>query len=163
MNPEAAERLGHRYAGAIYGTILALSVVAVAAGGNVRPVALAAGVVITSVVFWLAHAYAEAVGRQIAHRRHYSFSERAEIAREEWPMVESSLPIAACLLLGQVGALGDRRPTWLAMIVGIVILAGWGFAVGRAEGLRGWQRLRSVLSTSAFGVALLLLKIMVSH
>lgn len=163
MDAADAERLGHRYGGAIYGTILAMSVVAVAAGGDVRPLALAAGVVITSVVFWLAHAYAEAAGRQIAHRRRFTFADRAQIAREEWPMVQSSLPIAACLLIGQVGVLGDRRPTWLAMFVGIAMLAGWGYAVGRAEGLRGVQRLRSVVTTAAFGVVLLLLKVVVSH
>jgi len=162
-NPTDAERLGHRYAGAIYGTILSLSVVAVSAGGDVRPGVLAVGVVVTSVVFWLAHAYAEAAGRQIAQKRRFRFADRAQIAREEWPMVQSSLPIAACLVVGQLGLLGDQRPTWLAMVVGIAILAGWGFAVGRAEGLHGVQRIVSVLTTAAFGIVLLVLKILVSH
>jgi len=163
MSPTDAERLGHRYAGAIYGTILALSVVAVAAGGAVKPGVLAVGVVITSVVFWLAHAYAEAAGRQIAQRQRYTFADRAQIAREEWPMVQASVPIAAALLVGQIGFLGDQRPTWLAMLVGIAMLAGWGYAVGRAEGLHGAQRLWSVVTTAAFGVVLLALKILVSH
>jgi hypothetical protein len=158
-----AEQRGHRYAGAIYGTILAMSVVAAGANGQSRDLRLAFAVVATSIVFWLAHVYAEALGRQIAQNRPYRLADRAAIAREEWPMAQASLPFAACLLLGGFGIVSGYKAEILAMIVGILALGVWGYAAARAEHASGMRQAITVLTTASFGVALFLLKLVVQH
>ena len=70
--PQAPDR--PNYAGAIYGSLLAASVVVgagVGAEGNYHlwPLRLAALLVATGLVFCLAHAYAELVGDRIHHAR----------------------------------------------------------------------------------------------
>jgi hypothetical protein len=158
-----AEQRGHRYAGAIYGTILAMSVVAAGANGHSRDLRLAVAVVATSVVFWLAHVYAEALGRQIAHDRRYRVADRVAIAREEWPMAQASLPFAGCLLLGGFGIVSGYKAEILAMIVGILALGVWGYAAARAERASGVRQVITVLTTASFGVVLFGLKLVVQH
>jgi hypothetical protein len=163
MSTPEAEARGHRYAGAIYGTILAMSVVAAGANGQDRDVWLAVAVIATSVVFWLAHVYSEALGRQIAQNRPYRFADRWAIAREEWPMAQASLPFAACLLLGGFGLVSGNRAEFLAMIVGILVLGVWGYAAARADGAGGLRQAITVLTTASFGIVLFLLKLIVNH
>jgi hypothetical protein len=159
----AADHRGHRYAGAIYGTILAMSVVAAGANGKGPNLWLAVTVVATSVVFWLAHVYAEALGRQIAQNRPYRLADRLQIAREEWPMAQASLPLAACLLVGVFGLVSGSNSEWLAMVVGIGVLGIWGFLAARAEQASGVRRLVTVVTTASFGFVLLILKVVVQH
>jgi len=162
--PDAeAERRGHRYAGAIYGTILAMSVVAAGANGKGPNPWLAVAVVATSIVFWLAHVYSEALGRQIAQNRPYRLADRWEIAREEWPMAQASLPFAVCLLLGVFGVFPGDNSEMVAMVVGIIALGVWGFAAARAERAGGLRQVITVATTASFGVVLLVLKLVVQH
>ena len=64
----AQEEVLPNYTGAIYGSLLAASVVVGAAGDTgTRPLLLAALLLATGVVFWLAHAYSRLVGERIQH------------------------------------------------------------------------------------------------
>ena len=88
------EHRAHRLAGAIYGTILATTVVATAGHDPEtvnRSVALVAG---TSVVFWLAHVYSLTVAARLVARRPLTMRESVGIAIAEWPMLQSSWPIS---------------------------------------------------------------------
>lgn len=99
------------YTGAIYGCLLAGSVVVGAGAGAGTDYALSsvrlAGLLIsTGLVFWLAHAYARLVGDRV----HHATNDRREIrrvARHEWPLFQAALPpAAAAVVFGVLGA-GD--------------------------------------------------------
>ena len=76
-------------------------------------------------------------------------------------MAQAGFPIAVCLLLGAVGLVGSDAITYLAMLVGIVQLGVWGSVAAHARGQRGAGRWAATLVTASFGLALLVLKVVV--
>jgi hypothetical protein len=124
------------YTGAIYGSLLAASVVVSAtAGQEPRPVRLAALLIVTGLVFWVAHAYARLVGDRIRHAD-LSWRELRRVSTHEWPLVEAAFPpAAAALICGLFGI--EEAAAWAALVVAIVGQIGWAtFAAYRAGATR---------------------------
>lgn len=155
------EHRAHHLAGAIYGTILATTVVA-AAGGH--PQALGRTIVLvlaTSVVFWLAHVYALELAARMVAGRPLLRSEMAHIARTEWPMLQSSWPVVAALCLAPLGVLEPYRAIDVALLVGVGALVTYGVVIGRQES-SSWPHIAlNGLVAGAFGLAILGLKVLV--
>ncbi|WP_066462331.1 hypothetical protein [Sanguibacter suarezii] len=151
----------HHLAGAIYGTILATSVVA-AAGHDPATIDRAALLVLgTSVIFWLAHVYSLALAARMVLRRPVRRDELVSLARAEWPMLQSSWPILLALMLGVTGILERSTAVVVALVVGIVALFAYGLVIGRQEHM-GWPRaLLNASVAGMFGLATLSLKVFV--
>ncbi|GAA3820993.1 hypothetical protein [Cellulomonas soli] len=151
----------HRLAGAIYGTILATTVV-VTIGNHPenldRALVLVAG---TSVVFWMAHVYARGLAARVVARRSLHRWELWALARSEWPMLQSSWPILLVLALGRLDVIDPQRSIDVATAVGIGALFTYGYVIGRQEGL-SWPRVAlNALVSGSFGLAILFLKVLV--
>ena len=156
-----AEHKAHEIAGAIYGTILATTVVA-AVSHDPELIAEAILIVIgTSAVFFAAHVYSLIVaGRMVAGRR-LTRREVTSITVEEWPMLQSSWPIVVALLLGRLGWISEAAAIDLAMAVGIGALFFYGVILGVREGKGRVNILVNALIVGAFGLLILALKIFV--
>ena len=138
-------------AGAIYGTILATSVVAgLSEGGQVDEGYAGLVVLATSFVFWLAHAYAAVLGQHLQRGHGLTWSRVRAIAGHEWPILTSAIPSAALLGLGELGVLGRDTAYALAIGAAILSLVLWGVAYAREQG----YSLAGVLLTGAFNGAL---------
>ena len=61
---------------------------------------IAVTVLVTGVVFWLAHVYARILSRSMAGDRMLTRSEAREVLRHDWPLVEVTIPLVAILSLG---------------------------------------------------------------
>ncbi len=150
------------YAGAIYGTIVATAVVE---GLSEDPEAssrdIALGTIGTTVVFWLAHVYANVLGQRAELRRAPSWSESWTVARNEWPMVESGVIVAVPCLLAAVGVLSRSAGVNLAIFLGIAILFGCGLLLARREGLRWGGALLAAAISGALGLVIVGLKTLV--
>ncbi|UZN01571.1 hypothetical protein [Cellulomonas sp. S1-8] len=155
------EHRAHHLAGAIYGTILATTVVAATSN---HPESLARTMLLvlgTSVVFWLAHVYALELAARIVARRPLRREEMGHIARQEWPMLQSSWPVLLVLLLGHLEVLDPARAVDVAMAVGVGALVVYGMVIGRQES-SGWPRVvLSGIVSGCFGLAILALKLAV--
>ena len=137
-------------AGAIYGTIVATAVVA---GLGERPsispqralwILLASGV-----FFWAAHAYASLLAKRIQeHRRTKRADVRVALTRD-WPLFQSSVPLAVPLVLGSLDILGDRTALALAAAVGVVTLIALGISFARREG----YGLAGIVATASINAA----------
>jgi hypothetical protein len=158
---DALNLQAHQVAGAIYGTILATTVVATS-GYDPETVSTSMVIVaVTSAVFYAAHVYSLAVAARMVVKRPLTRVELRSIAIAEWPMLQSSWPILAALLLGVLGIVGRTTAINLAMMVGIGALFTYGFVMGRQENL-GWPRiLLNAVVTGGFGLVILLLKVLV--
>jgi hypothetical protein len=153
------------YTGAVYGSLLAASVVAGAAGGghyDLSPLRLAAALLATGMVFWLAHAYARLVGDRIQHVP-LDRQEIRRVAKHEWPLFQSALPPAgAALLFGLFGA-GDPAAGWAALVVAIVEQVGWAtFATVRSGASRSLV-VATALGNLALGLLIVVLKTALLH
>jgi len=156
--------MGERLGGFIYGTILVLAVLV--AGAKAYPQAaskIALLVAVTSGVFWLAHVYAHSLGQSVARDEHLSLVELRHIARKEGSIVEAAVPPLAALMLGVFGLISTRAAVWLAFGLGLAVLAVQGIVFARVERLGLLGTLAVVTANVGLGVALVGLKLLVTH
>jgi hypothetical protein len=136
---------------AIYGLILATSVIAISREYDASNAGLiAATVLITGVVFWLAHVYARVLAGAITRQRRPQGAEVREAIRHDWPLVEVTVPLVLILALGAIGVLADRTAVLAAMLVALVELGAAGAYAARASG----ARLPGIVAAAAIAVLL---------
>jgi hypothetical protein len=160
---DAATR-GERLAGVIYGTIVVLSVVV--AGARAYPSSpghVAALATVTAVVFWLAHVYSFSLAHSVAHSEHLSFASVRRIAWREAPLVGAAVPPVAVLVLGALGVFEATTAYWVALGVGLAVLAAQGILFARIERLGALATTAVVAVNVGLGVLLIALKILVGH
>jgi hypothetical protein len=156
-------RLGlteRHYAGALYGTILVMALLAVEPEND--PAAeVAATVAATMAVFWLAHVYAHSVAARLSSGRRLSWSHVREVLSHEWPMLQSALPALAALVLAAVGLFGTSTAITIGLSLGILELFGWGIYLGRRQGLGLGRAILVGVIDGSFGLALVALEALV--
>ncbi len=149
-------------ANSIYGTVLSMAMVtAYSADDALDPELIAVGVVVTVVVFWLAHAQAELLALRYKVGHALAGAEIREQLRHGWPMVEASYPLAVALVLGGVGLLGEETSIYLALGLGVAELAGWGVAIGRREQLSAFRLIGVTALNVALGLLVVVLKLVI--
>ena len=160
----SAEKRGERLAGLVYGTIVVLSVVV--AGAKAFPHGMghiAALVVVTTFVFWLAHVYAHSLGQSVGKGEHLSFAEVQRIAWREAAIMAAAVPPVAVLLLGELGVLSPHVAVWGALVIGLVVLVAEGILFARIEKLGLLATLVVVAVNVGLGLTLIGLKLLVTH
>ncbi len=156
-----AEHEAHRIAGAVYGTILATTVVASLGHDPDKLERSILIVLFTSLVFWAAHVYSLMVaGRMVAGRK-LTGGEIWHIAANEWPMLQSSVPVVLPLVLGVIGWTSRETASNIAMVVGIGALFFYGVLLGLREGRGRLSLVINALVVGSFGVLILALKLVV--
>ncbi|MBD9729865.1 hypothetical protein [Streptomyces caniscabiei] len=136
---ETASRGGRRaqrraradYTGGVYGSMLASSVI-IGAGtlGAYPRVELVLLLLLTGLVFWIAHVHAQLFGTRLAQR---SLDRRivSEVCREEWPIVDAAVPPAAAVAVSPLLGLDVQGALWLALAVAVAGQVGWSVAAAR--------------------------------
>jgi len=157
---EQGERLG----GYTYGTILVLAMIVAAAQAYKHgAVHIAILVFVTAVVFWLAHVYSDALADSLAKSERISWAELREIAARESSIIEAAATPVFLILLSETGLYSVRVGVWLAFLAGLLVLVTEGLAFARAERLGLLPTLLIVGVNLALGLALVVLKLGVSH
>jgi hypothetical protein len=156
-----AEHQAHAIAGAVYGTILATTVVASLGHDPAKLERSIAIVLFTSLVFWAAHVYSLMVAGRMVARRKLTRTEVKDIALNEWPMLQSSVPVVLPLVLGAIGLIRRAAPATIALIVGICALFVYGVLLGMREGRGNMSIVWNALVVGSFGVLILALKLVV--
>ncbi|MFG3052614.1 hypothetical protein ACGFZP_16875 [Kitasatospora sp. NPDC048239] len=159
--PPAAERTD--YAGAVYGSLLAASVVATAgAVGDYPRLQLAVLLIVTGLVFWGAHVYARLAGERLVGQPISRRVVRA-VARHEWSIAEAALLPTAAVLISPVLGLGLSGTAWLALSVAVAQQVAW--AVGgavRAGATRGQAAVEG-LANLLLGLVIVAAKAALGH
>jgi hypothetical protein len=161
MASEEAARRDENVEGAIYGTILATSIVA---GLGAKDVAPSDGIVVllvTGAAFAAAHVYARVLAHRIEGRHRPSLAGLLEEARHDWPVVQATFPPAVVLALGWAGALGPDTAYTIAAWIGVAALFGWGLWLAYREGYGLVSGIVVAGVNAAFGVVIVLLKILI--
>jgi hypothetical protein len=123
---------------AIYGLILATSVIAVSREYDSSNAGLiGVTVLVTGVVFW------------------------SSVLRHDWPLVEVTVPLVLILALGALDVVGDKAAILAATIVALVELAATGAYSARAAGAGVPGTVASAIVAVSLGSAVVLLKILV--
>jgi len=155
---------GERLGGFIYGTIVVLAVVVASNKAYPDdPGRIAAVVIITTVVFWMAHVYSHALAYSVGHHEHLSVAELRRISRREASLIEAGVPSIVALLLGAVGVLSAQTSVWAALALGLAVLGVQGVTFARVEQLSWIGTVVVVAINLGLGLLLIGLKIFVSH
>src|SRR3954454_13568394 len=151
-------------AGAIYGTIVVLA--AIVAGGAARGATLRT-ILIEAVgsgaVFWLAHVYTDVIATRVQGSGAALLTDVRGAMREQSAILEAVLLPGLALLLGVIGVLDRDTAINVALAVGLLDLFVWGIAHGRAAGLPRHQIVLVGLTDLAFGLAIVVLKLLLAH
>ena len=148
------------YAAGIYGLVVAASVLAAGSGDKFRNVV--ALLVITLLVYWLAEQYAHILGHSLAGHRPARGSVLQGL-REGWPMVQASyLPVGVIVLSWLLGTSVNTAVN-LALTACVIVLFVLGWLGGHRRGLRLRGKVISAAIAGALGLAMVLLKLYVTH
>lgn len=152
-------RLVANPANALYGTVLATALIAVASGHGTAPGRVALTTSVSLLVFWLAHAYTRVLEHGLRQGSLRLTAVHAMLA-EEFAMVEAPALSLAFLMAGAVGWLGAGLSVALALANGVGQLMAWGVALARGLG-RSWPAAVGVgLVNTGFGLVVVALKIL---
>jgi hypothetical protein len=147
---------------AIYGLILATSVIAVSREYDATNAGrVGVTVLVTGVVFWLAHVYARVLARSVTQHRMLSRPEVGEVLRHDWPLVEITVPLVLILALGVLDVMPDRAAILAATLAALVELAAAGAYAARTSGAGLAGTVVSALVAVTLGSAVVLLKALV--
>ena len=143
-------------ASAVYGTILAASILIASAGGAGTVFLTVIG---TGIVFWLAHAHVAVMRRVVRHGEHIDAHKIRKALTEEWPLVQASLSPAAPLILAMLGIIGETLATDIGILICFVGLVAWGIVVARAAQLSRRHTALAVGINVSLGLLLVVLKV----
>ena len=147
-------------AGAIYGTIAAMAVIAGTASSPAHGKTLYLTVA-TLFVFWVAHVYAQALSHHLRGATRLDWTIVRTAMAEEWPLVEGPLPLLIVLALGRIGVLEERTAVRVALWLGVVNLVVWGFAYARRRQWRWHTAVTAGAVNGLLGLLIVLLEVVV--
>ncbi|MGI5452048.1 hypothetical protein ACQEWB_02455 [Streptomyces sp. CA-249302] len=159
-----AERRAHAdYTGGVYGSMLAASVV-VGAGtlGSFPRLELVLLLLLTGLVFWIAHVHAQLFGARLA-RQTLDRQVVLRVCREEWPIVKAAVPSAAAVAVSPLLGLDTQGAVWLALCVAVAGQIGWSVAAARRAGA-AWRLVATTASVNLIlGLLIIAFKIFLKH
>jgi hypothetical protein len=150
-------------AGTVYGTIVVMGAMTAGSTGGLDIGRMAAVVVTTVIVLWLAHVYAHALGEALERGKRMDRAEVASVARRELAIPLAAVAPTVCLVLGALGVLKETRAVWLAMGIGLLALAVQGVRYARLEDLGPRGTAVSVGLNLSLGLVIVVLKAVVAH
>ncbi|MFE6736494.1 hypothetical protein [Microbacterium sp. NPDC057650] len=148
---------------AVYGVILVAGMIAVSGAHGATSLKVFWTVLVTVIVFWLAHLYAGTVaGHGLDRDRVVSLGESFRVAlRRSLGLLLSSLIPLLILLMGSARLISDKLTIWLALWMCVAVLAVLGYIAFRRRGAPWYIRLLGALTTAAFGVVIILAKALI--
>ncbi|MFE5814039.1 hypothetical protein [Streptomyces sp. NPDC056479] len=159
----AARREHADYTGGVYGSMLAASVV-IGAGalGSFPRLELGLLLILTGLVFWVAHVHAQLFGARLAE---HALDRRTvlTVCRDEWPIVKAAVPPAAAVAISPLLGLDLSGAVWLALSVAVAGQVGWSLAAARRAGASGALMAVSAAVNLVLGLLIILFKIVLTH
>ncbi|MFE2535645.1 hypothetical protein [Streptomyces sp. NPDC059371] len=156
---------GHRtdYAGAIYGSILAASVVATAGTtGEFPRLQAVVLLVVTGLVFWATHVYAQIAGERIVGQR-WSLRQIRRIGTHEWSIVEAATLPAVAIALSALLDMSVSTGLWIALGIAVGQQVMWAcLGAVRAGASRGLVVAEGFVNL-ALGLIIVAAKVVLKH
>jgi hypothetical protein len=150
-------------ASSVYGTVLVMATLTAASGEDNDPWRVA-GLVSSSVLaVWVAHLYAHGLSESIELGRRVTEADLARIAHRELGILLAAAAPVGVLLLGAIGLLRESTAIWVALSVGLVVLAVQGVRYARVERMSAGGTAAAVAANLALGVVIVAVKALITH
>jgi amino acid transporter len=143
---------------AVYGTIVAASVLLGARGG---PLSIALSMLAAGIVFWLAHAHVDLLRAFIRDSTHITPRRVVEALTREWPIIQATFLPAVPLVLAALNLIAVDTGRWLGVLICLVGLVAWGIVVSRGARLSRRSSLLVIGINLALGLLIVALKVII--
>jgi len=154
---------GREVAATLYGTVIVMATLTDAYATEKHPAKLAAIVLSTSLVIWVAHLHAEGLARSLAEERRLTWADTRHVARHELGILLAAAPPALALVLGAAGIVEETTAVWLALGLGVATLLAEGIRYARIERLGLVQALVPISVNVALGLVIVALQVAFDH
>jgi hypothetical protein len=131
--------------------------------GTVNAWQLAAVVVTTVLVLWIAHVYAHALAESITAGRRLDRPTAVAIVRRELAIPLAAVAPVGALVLGGLDVLRESTAVWLALGLGLAALAVQGMRYARIERLSGRATALILAVNLLLGLVIVGLKALLAH
>jgi len=151
------------YSGAVYGSLLAASVVAgVGTLGSYPRLELVLLLLCTGVVFWAAHVFARLFGVRMAQEPG-SREEVRRVCADERPILEAAVPPAVAVAISPLFGLGVEGAAWLALGVALAGQVGWAALAAVRAGASPRLTLVASAANLLLGAVIVIFKAALQH
>jgi hypothetical protein len=152
-----------RIASSVYGTVLVMATLTAASGDKSDPWRVAGLVASSVLAVWAAHLYAHGLSESIELGRRVTEADLARIAHRELGILLAAAAPVGVLVLGAIGLLRESTAIWVALSVGLAVLAVQGVRYARVERLSAGGTVAAVAANLALGLVIVALKALVTH
>ena len=159
-DPAPAAEEAAELKGGVYGQVMVTATVAaLALDDSLSATNILIFTVATMFVFWLAHVYAELVSVHVVAGSRIAGGRLTRVFRSEWPIMQAAGPPSLALALAALDVYSREAGVRIALITGVVLLAGWGLMIGRRAGLPTAGTLIAAGLSGSLGVFIILLEL----
>lgn len=159
----AERRARADYTGGVYGSMLAASVIIGVGSLGAHPrLEVVLLLLLTGLVFWIAHVHAQLFGARLSQR---GPNRRIvlDVCRDEWPIVKAAVPPAAAVAVSPLVGLDVTGALWLALAVAVAGQVGWSVAAAR-QADASWRLVSVTASVNlVLGLLIIALKLYLTH
>lgn len=142
---------------AIAGTVVCGAVIAASGGKGLGIGSLAAAILVSSVVYWIAHIYIDTLA-VVAAGHHTVATAARQAASHTWFLAAVSLiPLGVLLLFGLLGT-QTKTAAFAALGATTVLLAAYGAMAGHHGGLGRWGIVAAAVGGAGLGLTLIAVK-----
>ena len=157
---DGTRRRARQIAGGIYGTIVTAAILATV-GTELPAVDQAVAVLITLIVYWIAHDYADLLGSHIAGAEQPGWRDIRDALTASWTMVSASFLPLVVLLAATVAGASDNNADSAGLAAAALALVLYALAAGRAASLGRRPQIVIAASAAGLGLAMIGLKVFV--
>jgi hypothetical protein len=144
----------------IYGTVICAATLA--SSGVESAGRVAATVLVTLLVYWLAERYAELLGlaaRSGDGRPSVTRAEVLHVLTAGWAMIQASITPLLVLLLARLAGASNEAALDAAVAYTVFLLVVLGWLAARSAGLTGWPRWAATAFAGVLGLVVVALKV----
>jgi hypothetical protein len=143
--------------GLMHGAVVMGAVFAIASHNTDGQVKLALAATGVLVIYWLTHAYTDALGRGIAGDRRHLTKRLLHCARHEVAVVLGGLPTVIVFAGGSAAGLPPGTAVSVALWLTLGILAVVGYLSAHLAGVQGWRLAGETAFAALFGSSMIVL------
>jgi hypothetical protein len=147
--------------GVIYGTLVTAGTMVAAAEGTGDAGDVTLTVIVTLLLYWIAHSYAEAIGNSDVVAPSWQAAGR-QLTEESRMVGACVIPLAVMLVTDWIG-LSFEAAVSVALLVTILLLFAWGVTAARRAHLSGGWAIASGFLYTLLGLVIVVLKRLLVH
>jgi hypothetical protein len=127
------------------------------------PWLIAITVALTNIVFLFAHVHATLISDWSHEGGRPGWGQARQRLGHEFPLFMACVPTLVVLVLSGLDFYAVELAVWIALVVGILLLAGWGIGIARMARLGLFGAVLVAGVNVALGLVIVSLKVIVSH